>query len=371
MSRKFLHLLAFVFLSSPVFAKEVSFYVGTYTDHSTRQGIYRGMLDTDTGKLGPLTLAAQVKNPNFLALSPDGKFLYAAEGVAHQQMVGAFAVEADGSLLALNEEPSGGEDTCHVAVDRTGRNVLVANYGSGSIACFRIKPDGSVGERTALIAFTGSGPNQARQKSPHAHSIYVSPDNAFVYACDLGTDRIWIFKLDAAHGTLTPNDPPSAQVPPGAGARHLVFSRDGRFVYVANEMGLSVTVFARNISDGSLTPLQTVPTLPPGTPAKDATVAEIALSPTGQWLYVSNRGCDTISVFAIDADGKLTLMQNAPALVKMPRHFALDPAGQWLITAGQKDNRIAVLKIDPKTGQLSATDQSATVGSPVCVLFCP
>jgi 6-phosphogluconolactonase len=220
-----------------------------------------------------------------------------------------------------------------------------------------------------MIQLAGSGPNPKRQLGPHAHSIYTSPDDAFVYACDLGSDKVWIFKFDAGDGTLVPSDPPFARVPPGSGPRHLAFNPNGKFVYVSNEMGHDVTVFTRNASTGDLTVLETVGTLPAGTPEGNVTTAEIALHPSGKWLYVSNRGCDTISAFAVGEDGRIKLIQSVAAGVKFPRNFGLDASGQWMITAGQNDGRIAVLKVDPASGRLSATDQSAQVGSPVCVLF--
>ncbi len=361
--------VALVFLAPSLLAAEVHFYLGTYTNKALHRGIYQGTLDTETGKLSPLQLEVEASDPNFLALAPDGKTLYAALRVGDHEAAGAFTVRPDGGLVRLNDQPSGGKDTCHISVDHTGHAVLIANYGTGSIACFPVNADHSLGARTELIPFTGSGPNLSRQKAPHAHSIYVSPDNAFVYACDLGTDHVWIFKFDPMHARLVPDDPPFAQVPPGSGPRHLLFSPDGKFVYVAGEMGCNVTVFRHDAASGALTPLQTVSTLPTGTATKGLTASEIVLHPSGKWLYVSNRGCDTISVFAIDGEGGLALLETVPALVQIPRSFSIDPTGRWLISAGQKDNRIAVLKIDPASGRLSATDQSATVGSPVCVLF--
>jgi 6-phosphogluconolactonase len=345
------------------------FYLGTYTDHASSKGIYQGTLDTATGKLGPLSVSASALDPSFLALRPDGQILYAAEETPGTGAVEAFRRTANGRLLRLNKRSANGNGTCHVSVDPTGRDVLVANYGSGSIACFRLRKNGSIGARTAFVQFSGSGPDADRQAGPHAHSIYVSPDDAFVYSCDLGSDRIWIFRFDAARGTLVANDPPFAQVPPGSGARHLVFGRDGELVYVSNETGHSISVFARNLSTGNLTPLQTVTSLPPGMPDAEAATAEIALHPNGKWLYVSNRGSDTISAFAVGPSGRLKFMQSLAAGVKSPRSFAIDPVGRWMIVAGQNDNRIAVLKIDPASGELSTTDQSAQLGSPVCVLF--
>jgi 6-phosphogluconolactonase len=360
-------LLFVLLLNHHTMADVTRFYIGTYTDHSTSQGIYLCTIDTATGKLGPLTLAAKAKNPNFLALSSDHEFLFAAL----TNTVGSFQVRPDGTLNPLSEQPSGGGGPCYVRLDKTGHHVFVANYESGNIACFGVDPKGLIGERTALMQFTGSGPDPKRQKKPYAHSVYVDPKNKFVYSCDLGSDSVWIFKFDAVHGALVPSDPPAAKVPPGSGPRHLAFHPNGNFVYVVNEMGLSVTVFAREPDSGALTALETVSTLPSGTSAKGATTAEICCHPSGKWLYVSNRGFDTISVFTIAPNGRLSLLQNTSSVVKFPRNFAIDPTGRWLIAAGQKDNQIAVLKIDQATGQLTATDQSAAVDAPVCVLFVP
>jgi len=348
-----------------------SFYIGTLTDKSPSQGIYLGSINPDTGKLGALHLAAEVKNPNFLALTPDQKFLYAAISTWNGSAVNAFAVQPGGALTLLNEKPSGGEGACHITVDATGHNVFVANYNAGDIACFQTKPDGSLDQRTAFMTFSGSGPNADRQKKSYAHSVYTDPENKHLYSCDLGSDSVWAFDFSADKGTLTASNPPAAKVPPGSGPRHLAFSQDGKFVYVANEMTHTVEVFSRNAATSELTSIQNISSLPPGTPDEGVTAAEVVCHPSGKWLYVSNRGCDTISQFTIGADGKLALVQSAPSVVNFPRSFAIDPSGKWLIAAGQKDNRIGVLKIDPATGALSATDQFADVGVPVCVLFVP
>jgi 6-phosphogluconolactonase len=368
---KFVTALVLLLISGHILMADERFYLGTITDHSASQGIYLGSLDPETGKLGPISLAVEVKNPNFLALSPDLKFLYAAISTHGSSAVNAFAVQTDGSLKLLNERPSGGNDACHVSVDATGRNVFVANYGGGDIACFSVKPDGSLDQRTAFLTFTGSGPDPNRQKKPYAHSVYPDPENKHLYACDLGSDSIWTYKFDAAQGSLAPTDPPAAKVPPGSGPRHLAFSPNGKFVYVANEMGHTVEVFSRNAATGRLTTIQNISTLPPGTDDKNITVAEVECHPSGKWLYVSNRGYDTIAQFWIGPDGKLTSVQCTSSVVNFPRSFAIDPSGKWLIAAGQKDNRIAVLKIDPTTGELTTTDQITEVPIPVCVLFAP
>lgn len=351
-------------------AADLPFYIGTYTGKSGSQGIYAGSIDSETGKLGPIRLAAEAVNPSFLALSPDGAHLYAAmeeKGGA----VGAFKVGKDGSLTLLHRRESGGNGACHVSVDPSGRCVFVANYGSGSIASFPIVADGSLGERASFIQLTGSGPNASRQKSPHAHAIYADAASRFVYVCDLGTDKVWIYALDPATGALTPVEPASASVPAGGGPRHLALHPGGHFAYANNEMGNSVTAFARNPATGVLSPLQTLPTLPLEANGLNFSTAEIFCHPTGKWLYVSNRGHDSIAVFAIAEDGRLTFLEAPPAGVKTPRGFAIDPSGRWLVVGGQDDHRITVLKIDPATGRLTATSESAEVGAPVCVVFAP
>ena len=242
-------------------------------------------------------------------------------------------------------------------MDATGRNVFVANYGGGTLASFQVNSDGSLARRTALISFSGSGPNHSRQEKPHLHSTYLDAGNRHFYACDLGTDSIWQFILNPATGALTPAEPPSAKVPPGSGPRHLAFSPDGRFAYVNGEMGMNVTVFGHDPKTGDLTAIQTVPILPPDASTDGMGSAEIFCHPNGRWLYVSNRdvagrGRDNITLFALGADGKLTRVQNAPAGVKVPRGFNFDPTGQWLIVGGQSDSKINGVKNRPGHGRI-------------------
>lgn len=349
--------------AKPIMAQQ-TIYFGTYTGPQS-QGIYRSTLDEATGQLATPQLVAQAKNPSFLALSPNGRFLYAALE-ADGSAVGAWAIGQDGKLSALNQQPSGGDGACHVWVDASGQNVLVANYSSGSIACFRVRGDGSLGERSAFVQFTGTGPDAGRQQGPHAHSIYSSQDNTLVYACDLGTDQVHIFRFDAGKGTLSPSEPPAGQVPPGAGPRHLALSRG--FAYANNEMGLSVTAFKVDAASGALTPIQTIPTVPADSPRAGVSTAEIFAHPNGKWLYVSNRGRDTIAVYAIAQDGTLSQVEEV-ATPKEPRGFALSANGKWLVVGGQKDNRVQSFAIDAATGRLKASGQAVEVGAPVCVLF--
>ena len=365
--RIFTGLFLFLFAARQLGAAETRFYLGTYTDQPGSKGIYEGSLDSETGKLGPITLAAAATDPSFLALSPRGDSLYAALEQWNKAGVAAFHRGADGALTPLNTKSMVGAGTCFVSVTPDGQEIFAANYNSGNVAGFAVGAGGAIGEQTASITFTGSGPNKERQQSPHAHSIYASPDGRYVYACDLGTDRVWIFRSTAEK--LLRSVPAYVHVPPGSGARHLAFGADGRFVYVSNEMGHSVVVFSRNMANGGLKLIQALSVLPAEIPPQGVGTAEIVVHPSGKWIYVSNRGCDTISVLEIGKDGKLALIQSVSALVKGPRSFAIDPSGRWLIAAGQNDNRIAELKIDPATGLLSATTESAPVGSPACVLF--
>lgn len=344
---------------------DLDFYIGTYTNSNASKGIYRAKLDTETGAISGVELAAEIKNPTFLAVHPDGKHLYAAVEV-NEAAVAAFAIEPSGTLRPLGSQLTKGKSNCHVWVDASGRNLFSANYHNGSIASIALKPDGSLGDITAAIKHEGSGPNPDRQKEPHAHSIYSN--GAFVYACDLGTDDIFVYKFDAAKGTLTPNDPPSGKVPDGGGPRHLAFHPKGGFAYVNNEMGNSVTVFAHDAAKGTLKPLQTISTLPEGG-ARGNLTAEIFCHPNGKFVYVSNRGHDSIAVYAIGGDGLLTNVEIAPARVKSPRGFNLTPDGKWLVAGGQNSNSLAVHQVDPATGKLTFTSETKGIGAPVSIEF--
>jgi 6-phosphogluconolactonase len=348
-------------------AADALFYIGTYTHQGTCQGILMGHLNTETGHLGPITLAGKADDPSFVTLSPDGKFLYAAlEG--GQGAVGAFHVEKDGILIPLNEQPTGGKATCHVSV--TTKHVLVANYSGGNVASFPIEPDGSLGPRTQLVQFTGSGPNPTRQKRSYAHGIFTDKTGEFAYVCDLGSDHVWSFHLDQASGTLTPTDPPSASVPAGHGPRHIAVSADDRFLYVDAEMGHSVTVFQRDPKTGALTALQAVSALPDDALSDQTiTTAEIVLHPSGKFLYVSHRGYNALTVFAVGNDGLLSRIETVPSPVNFPRGFDIDPSGHWLVVGGQLDGKLSVLSIDPQSGKLSPTGQILDAGTPVSVAF--
>jgi 6-phosphogluconolactonase len=359
-----------------VLASEFHVYFGTYTGAKSK-GIYVSRFDSTAGRLTEPQLAAETRNPSFLAVHPTEPFLYAVGEVNDTQGKRAGAVSAytvdpkTGKLTSLNQQTSGGTGPCHISVDRTGKCALVANYGSGSIAALPLKPDGSLGEAATTIQHTGSSVNPQRQAGPHAHFICPSPDNRFALTADLGLDKVLVYQLDAAAAKLATNDPPFAVVAHGAGPRHLAFHPNGKFVYVINEMALTVTTFSYDAARAALFEEQTVSTLPAGYTATGRdSCAEIAVHPSGKFVYGSNRGHDSIAVFAVDAStGKLTLIQNESAHGKTPRHFAIDPTGKWLLAESQNSDTVAVFAINATNGKLSQTGHRVNVGSPVCAVF--
>jgi 6-phosphogluconolactonase len=351
-------------------------YVGTYTSGKSK-GIYLFHLDLATGKLAPEGLVAECESPSFLAIHPNHRFLYAVNEVSNfggmnSGAVSAFAIEPkSGHLTRLNQQSSRGAGPCHLSVDHQGKDVLVANYGSGSVAVLPIQPDGRLGPATAFIQHEGKSANPQRQEGPHAHSINVDATNRFAFAADLGLDKILVYRFDAARGTLTPNDPAAATIDPGSGPRHFAFHPNGRFAYVINEMGSTVTALAYDAAKGTLKPLQTLSTLPEGFTGNSST-AEVQVHPSGKFLYGSNRGHDSIAIFKIDPDtGRLTPAGHQSTQGKTPRNFGIDPTGQYLLAANQDSDTIVVFRIDPATGALAPTGQVVEAPKPVCVKFLP
>lgn len=344
-------------------------YFGTYTGAKSK-GIYVSRFDAASGKLGPLSVAAEIVNPSFVAPHPNGRFLYAVSEENGGGSVSAFSIDPKtGTLTFLNKVSSHGKGPCYVRVDKTGKAVMVANYSSGSFAVLPIAVDGKLGEASSFIQDEGKGTNPARQERPHAHSLNPSPDNRFAVGADLGLDKLFIFKFEAAEGTLTPNEPPFATVKPGSGPRHFAFHPNGKFAYVTNEMASTVVAFGWNATRGELHELQTVSTLPADFKG-ETTTAEIQVHPSGKFLYDSNRGADSIAVFSIDPrKGTLTAVDNTPTQGKEPRGFGIDPTGSFLITGNQKSDNIVVFRIDKATGRLTPTGQVAELGAPVCVKF--
>jgi 6-phosphogluconolactonase len=355
-------------------------YVGTYTNGAERnasQGIYVLELDSRSGGLTAPRLAAKATNPSFLAIHPSRRFLYAVNEVGEVEGrkgggVSAFAIDpAQGTLTEINHQSSVGTGPCYLVVDHSGKNVLVANYGSGSVACLPISADGRLEAETSFIQHHGSGANPKRQESPHAHSINLDAGNHFAIAADLGLDQVLIYRFEADAGKLTPNEPAFVKVAPGSGPRHFAFHPSGRFGYVINEMANTVVAFAYDPAQGSLTEIQTISTLPADFKGRSYT-AEVQVHPSGKFLYGSNRGHNSIAIFAIDPEtGKLTAAAFEPTRGKNPRNFAIDPTGAFLLAENQDSNTIVVFRIDPQTGSLRPTGQTVSLGKPVCIKMIP
>ncbi len=340
-------------------------YVGTYTGPASK-GIYVYRFEPSTGELTTIGLAAEAINPSFLASDPKGAYLYAV-GEAGGGVVSAFRIDRKtGKLTPLNRVSSRGSSPCALSVDRTGKFVFAANYGSGSVALFPIKADGSLAEASVFDQHHGSSVNPQRQAGPHAHSAIFSPDNRFALSADLGTDLVYVYRFDAAHGTLSPAG--SGAVPPGSGPRHLAFHTNGRFVYAINELASTVTAFAWNA--GTLQQMATVPALPAGYQGLKSG-AEIQVHPSGRFLYASNRGdANDVAIFTIDgATGKITAAGHVPSGGRTPRNFSIDPTGQYLFAANQDSNNVTVFRIDPLSGGLTPTGKTIPISAPVCVQF--
>jgi 6-phosphogluconolactonase len=351
-------------------------YIGTYTVPNSK-GIYVSRFDTEKGTLSPAELAVETPSPSFLAVHPTEKYLYAVNETNtftdETGGVSAFAIDrTTGKLQPLNQQSSEGSGPAHLTVDKGGRNVLVANYGGGSVAVLPINTkDGKLKSGSALMQHKGHSVNQSRQSGPHAHSVATDPSGRFVYVADLGLDWIVIYQLDERKGLLTLNEPPNAKVEPGAGPRHFSVHPSGRFGYVINELNCTVTAFTRDANDGGLTQLQTVSALPPNVQMQQGfSGAELEIHPSGRYLYTSIRGHNSISAFSIDQNtGRLTYLDSTPTQGNTPRGFGVDPEGKYLLAANQNSDSVVVFRIDPSTGKLTPTGSKIDVGSPVCIKF--
>ena len=366
-------LSAILLFSETAQAERYRVFVGTYTGgDSISKGVYSCEFDAETGKLSDPVLAAELINPSFLAIHPSGKYLYAVNEVSEgpgrgNGAVTALTINADGTLTKINHQASEGGAPCHCNVDSTGTNLLIANYGGGNVAVYPISEDGSLKPVSCNIQHEGSSVDKSRQEAPHAHSINVSSDNKFAYAADLGLDKIMIYKLDADAHTLSPANQPAAVVTPGGGPRHFSIHPSGKFAYTNNEMTMVVTGFSRNPEDGSLKAIQEISTIPAGFNGRKST-AECLVHPGGKFLYVSNRGHETITAYTIDQEtGLLTYVENEPTGGKEPRNFFIDPSGKWLLAENQNSDTVYVFSIDQQTGALKQTGDFVTVGRPVCI----
>lgn len=339
-------------------------YFGTYTGGKS-QGIYAADFDGSTGKLGEPRLVAKTAQPSFLALHPDGTYLYACNETGDFEgkkagAITAFSINKDGSLHELNQKTSSGAAPCHLMVDKTGKNVLCANYSGGNVCVYSLKANGELNEQTALVQHQGP--------RTHAHSINLDAANRFAFAADLGLDKVLIYKFDAGKGTLTPNDPPAGICPKGGGPRHFAFHPNGKFAYVCEETTSAVTAFAYDAEKGALTELHTISTLP--TKVEGNSTAEVQVHPSGKFVYVSNRGHNSIAIFRVDPQsGKLTAAGHQGKDINVPRNFGIDPRGKWMVVCSQAGDHVGVFKIDQESGSLHPTDTKIEVGSPVCVKF--
>lgn len=359
-------LCALAALVSGAHAETWRVYVGTYTSGESK-GIYQLDFDGDTGEATLKGIAAETKNPSFLALHPEKSVLYACSELEDGAGVAAFSIdEASGALSLMNGQPAGGS-ACHVAVSPNGAYAAVANYGAGSCSIYPIEPGGALGAAIGNFQHEGGGPHPKRQTGPHAHSANFDPGGRYVIVPDLGIDKLMIYKLDG--GEAVPNDPPFATVEPGGGPRHFDFHPKKPWAYVVNELGNTVTAFKWDGKKGALETIGSAGTLPEDFTGENTT-AHIEVHPSGKFLYASNRGHDSIAVFAIDqVTGMVTTRGQTKTGGKTPRNFTQDPSGEFLLAANQNSNDLFVFRIDPATGALTPIGTRIEVPAPVCLVF--
>jgi 6-phosphogluconolactonase len=350
---------------------KVRVYIGTYTSGPSK-GIYSAVLDRRTGDLKDLALTVETKNPSFLAFHPRLPVLYAVGEIGGGAgkpggAVSAFAIDAKaGGLTLLNQQSSGGAGPCYVSVDPTGRTVLVANYGGGSIASLPLEADGRLKPPATVIQHTGASVNPKRQTAPHAHSIWPEPGTGRAWVCDLGLDKVFAYGLNPTEGKLVETPAEVVAMKPGAGPRQLAAHPNGNWYYVVNELDCTVTRLGKE--GKQVKAFESVSTLQQA--VTNNTCAEIELHPSGRFVYASNRGADSIAVFAVNPDtGVLTWQQEVPTGGKMPRFFGIDPSGGWVLAGNQASDTVAVFRVDQASGKLTATGQTVTVGAPVCFVF--
>ncbi len=344
--------------------KAESFFIGTYTLANGSQGIYESNLDLKSGNLSTPVLVANTPNPSYLAVSPSGKSVYAVDE-SQEGSVSAYAIKGAG-LSFINKQPVDGSSPCYVSVDLTGKNALVASYSSGVVSCFPLAANGSLQPATGMGIDKGDGPDRSRQEGPHMHWVQADLSDRHVYTCDLGTDKVQVFPFDPSTGQISPSLQPDLKVPPGSGPRHGASGARGKFLYVANEMGSSVSVLKVDKSSGRLALMQTVPSVDPGPAVTHNTAAEIEYH--GKWIYVSNRGDDSIAVFLTLPGGALKRIQVKHLGIRVPRGFAIDPSGKWLVAAGQESNDLESLPID-LDGKLGQATSKIMLSNPTCVAF--
>ncbi|MDP6111003.1 MAG: lactonase family protein [Planctomycetota bacterium] len=345
-------------------------FVGSYSD-AAQSGIHVYRLDSEKGAIEPISAIGGVKNPSFLAISPNKRNLYAVSEIGDFEGkpvggVSGFSIDLEkGELQHINDQPCGGSGPCHLSVDQTGRYIVVANYGGGSVSMLPINEDGSLGEVSDFHQHEGSSVNEGRQKEPHAHSFFIDNSNRHALCSDLGIDKVMIYKLDLENGKLVPAG--HAPIQPGAGPRHLDFHPNGKFIYVINELDNMMNVLNYNAETGETSDVEHVPTLPADF-GGDSYTADVHISADGRFLYGSNRGHNSIVIYSVDADtGKITLVGHEPTQGDHPRNFCIDPSGQFLFAANQNNDNIVPFRIDQETGELNETGHITEVNKPVCV----
>jgi 6-phosphogluconolactonase len=355
-------------------AADLFVYFGTHTA-APGVGFSLARFDTATGVLSKPEFLIEAAAPAFFVIHPDGRHLYASNSVKtfQGQPVGAVSAyeidRATARLTLLNQQPSGGADANYVELDRTGRYLFTANYEGGSIAAFALRPDGAIGARTAFFQHTGASVDAKRQRHAYAHSIKIDPTNRFVLVGDLGLDKVFIYRFDERDGSMQPHEPAFVTAAPGSGPRHMTFHPNGRLLYVLTEMGSTVTGYHWDAKRGTLVAIETVSTLPAGFAGVN-NCAEIRVRPDGKFLYASNRGHDSIAVFAIDAkSGRLTLVQHAPSLGKSPRNFEFDPTARWMLVSNHASDNAVVFRMDEPTGRLTPVGEPVTLPTPFCERF--
>jgi len=349
------------------------FFAGTYAKESN-EGIYSLRLDLGSGAITIESAVNGITNPSYLAIDRKRGRLFSVNEVSEYEgkpggAMTAFALNPEtGELRLVNSRSTGGPGPCYVSIDSTGRFVLVANYTGGSVAVIPVENDGSLGEASDFVQHAGSSVT-ARQEGPHAHCVVLSTNERFAYVADLGLDRVLIYHFDSKRGKLLPATPGWAGFKPGAGPRHLAFSPDGANAYVVNELDSTLTVFAADRLTGALELRQTVTTLPASFSGENYP-ADIHVSPSGKFVYCSNRGHDSIAGFAVNGEtGKIMPVLHEPTGGKWPRNFAIDPTGQYLLVANQRSDTITVFSIDLQSGALCPTGHTAEVPRPACVKF--
>jgi 6-phosphogluconolactonase len=374
--RKLLYLIAAVMLTTPVKsdAADLPLFISAFANGKDG-AIHACRLDLDTGNLKLAHRTTDIEQPFFMTIRKDGKFLYAIHakkfGGKEDEEVAAYQViDRNGRLKLLNRQSAKGTASCYLAIDATGRTVLVANYSTGSVAALPVRKDGSLGPATSFVQHSGSSIDSRRQKGPYAHSIIVSPNNQFAYAADLGIDKIMSYRLDPATAKLTPNNPAFVTTPSGAGPRHLTFHPKGKHLYAINELKNSVSVFAHDSETGALTIQQTIPTLPDDFTGRSH-CADLKITPNGRFLFGTNRGHDSIAAYRIGKDGRLSLLKIHPSLGKGPQNLAITPDGKLLICANMAGDNVTVFRVNQRSGLITPVGRPLVMPKPSCIMLLP